>query len=75
MLPVNDSEIQLTLLHPSDSSKYFMYPLLPDILWFHLQKCLHKLVQKLQQVAHMLPMKRNPVTPLRNWKPGFAHCK
>jgi hypothetical protein len=41
----------------------------PEILTFcevQLQKRLLKWIQKQQRVAHMSPVKRNPVAPLRN---------
>jgi hypothetical protein len=39
---VNDNEIQLTFLHPSGPSKFFMYPSPPDISWFPASKVLIK---------------------------------
>jgi hypothetical protein len=66
VLHVNDSEIQLTFLHPSDCNKSFMYALPPDFCRFWLQKSILQWIQKLQQVTHMLSVKRNLIARLRN---------
>jgi hypothetical protein len=42
VLQVNDSEIQLTSLHPSDYSRSFMYPPPPDTVWVPASKMLTK---------------------------------
>jgi hypothetical protein len=65
VLEVNDSEIQLALLHPSEPSKFFMYPSQPDILWAPPSKLLVK-VEPETAACHMLSFKRDPVVLLRN---------
>jgi hypothetical protein len=55
VLRVNDSEMRLTFLHPSGSSKFFMCPSLPDILWVPASKVITK-VDLETAVGHTYPI-------------------
>jgi hypothetical protein len=48
-----------------------MYPSPPNILWVPASKVLTEVDRNCNR-SQMLSVKRNPVAPLKNYKPGFT---
>jgi hypothetical protein len=65
-IQVNDSEIKLTFLFPSSQSKFFMFPLLSDILFVPAPNVLTKVDTKIATHHTYIFSRKKFIAPLGN---------